>query len=181
MCEGPGRAERASGLPIVASRRFEKGGFGAGSGGRTHKSLRTADFKSAAFADFAIPARFKLAPLATPGHRAWATLVNSRLWPLFQAGQFRLNESNAHVQLCLHIDECDIGNRNIMASARRSRAVVHAVNSERIIATRSRALQGSLCPGLPTGVSGRRLRGYAQRRPGVDDEWTPPAVGYTAK
>src|SRR5438105_11765129 len=30
---------------------------GAGSGGRTHMSLRTADFKSAAFACFAIPAR----------------------------------------------------------------------------------------------------------------------------
>ena len=41
------------------------GGIGAGSGSRTHKSLRTLDFKSRSFANFDIPAKlliiFKIA------------------------------------------------------------------------------------------------------------------------
>ena len=40
--------------------------FGAGSGGRTHKPSRAADFKSAAFADFAIPARVNFSGSAPP-------------------------------------------------------------------------------------------------------------------
>src|SRR3972149_3248593 len=47
-------------LVIRESPRFQIQ-VGAGSGGRTHKPLRAADFKSAAFASFAIPAREGLA------------------------------------------------------------------------------------------------------------------------
>src|ERR1700694_2089433 len=41
----------------MRSVRLCSASFGAGGGARTHKSLRTADFKSAAFASFATPAR----------------------------------------------------------------------------------------------------------------------------
>src|SRR5262249_14323656 len=48
-----------SGLEVLNAQvcaKIQKRGFGAGSGGRTHKSSRTADFKSAAVADSASPA-----------------------------------------------------------------------------------------------------------------------------
>src|SRR3990172_5958722 len=60
------RCPIASGKPFFSrletreSLRFQIQ-IGAGSGGRTHMPLRAADFKSAAFASFAIPAREGLA------------------------------------------------------------------------------------------------------------------------